>query len=424
MPHAEANPSDSPLATLLAPLATALDQAGVAADALVLVACNAGELLAQATSAALAATRALAPGAAEAIVMPTPAALGLTGPVLAPALAGRSAFQLGQVLLAQLAAHLPVDGVVGLGGRRYLRLGAAAPGTATQDFAMYCKTYRGDLDRAQVLVETWRRFNRDGLQLTLSCPTEDLPLFAPLAGGQVRLISDESFASDHLMPGPRTGYYNQQICKLNFFRTGLATNYVNLDSDTVFIRPFGADDFMHAPGIPYTVLVMDKDLSIERHYRHVHWVERQKVIAEIYAHFGLADRRLRTCHGAQVFNAGVLETLHTDFMRGKGWTYADMLQVAPYEFSWYNVWFQRCRQVPEYAVEPFFKILHMRPDYILSRLRMLREEDYAHAYVGLIMNSKWRPATPLRYADPDPAYARFYEAVMRDETVIERLQTV
>jgi len=39
------------------------------------------------------------------------------------------------------------------------------------------------------------------------------------------------------------------------------------------------------------------------------------------------------------------------------------------------------------------------------------------------MNSKWRPATPLRYADPDPAYARFYEAVMRDETVIERLQT-
>ena len=424
MPHTSSAPPDSPLTAVLALLATALDQAGVAADALVLLACSAGELMALDSPDRLAAVRAQAPGAAEAIAMPTPAAMGLRGPSLASALAGRSAFQLGQALLTQVVAQLPVDRVLAHGGRRFLRPGAATPATTRQDLAMYCKTYRGDLDRAQVLVETWRRFNRDQLQLTLSCPTEDLPLFAPLAGGQVRLISDESFAGDHLMPGPRSGYYNQQICKLNIFRTGLATNYLILDSDTVFIRDFGTDDFLHAPGIPYTVLVMDKDLSIERHYRPVHWIERQKAIAEIYAQVGLNDRRLRACHNGQVFHAGVLESLHSQFMRGKGWSYADMLLVAPYEFNWYNAWFQHCRQVPEYAVEPFFKMLHMRPEYILSRLRMLREEDYAHAYVGLILNSKWRPSTPLRYADPSPACARFYDALMRDEAVIERLHAI
>lgn len=411
MPDTTTTAADSPqnaaLSALLTTLAGALDGAGVPADARVLVACCAGELL-NAT-------------AADALVLPTPAAMGLPGTQLAPLLAGRPAFQLGHALLVPLAEALAAGSMVQHGTRQFMRPLPVGPADGRQDFAMYCKTYRGDLARAQVLVETWRRFNTDGLQLTLSCPADDLPLFAPLAGGQVRLVADESFAGDHLLPGPRAGYINQQICKLNFFRTGLADNYVNLDSDTVFIRPFGAHDFMHAPGVPYTVLVMDKDLSIERHYRHVHWIERQKLVAEVYAQVGVADRRLRTCHGAQVFNAGVLDTLHSRFLRSKGWTYADMLAVAPYEFSWYNVWFQACRQVPEYAVEPFFKILHMRPDYILSRLRNLREADYAEAYVGLIMNSKWRPATPLRYADPDAAYARFYDALMRDETVVERL---
>jgi hypothetical protein len=276
------------------------------------------------------------------------------------------------------------------------------------------------------MVETFRRFNRGRLPLYISCPADDLPLFAPLAGGDVELIADESFAGPHLthtpMNGMSVGYVNQQICKLNFFRAGLADNYLNVDSDTVFIRDFDVGDFMHDTGTPYTVLVQDKDLSIERHYRHVHWVERQQLIALIYDHVGVRDRRLRTCHGAQVFNAGVLASLHDDFMRSKGLNYVEMLRLAGYEFTWYNVWFQRCRLVPEYAVEPFFKILHMRPDYIFSRLKMLREEDFAQAYVGLIMNSKWRPATPLRYADPTPEHAALYATMVQDEEAINRLR--
>lgn len=421
----------APARQALSSLDAALTRAELPADGLVLLACSAADLAALGGHPALAAVIAAVPDQPQAVVLRTRDQVQADTTVLSRAVAGRTAFVLGNDgLMDELARHLPAHARVALGTRHYLRVAAHSLPTAGRrhDFAMYCKSYRGDVQRAQVMVETFRRFNRDRLPLYISCPADDLPLFAPLAGGEVELITDESFAGPYQtrqpMNGMSVGYVNQQICKLNFYRTGLADNYLNVDSDTVFIRDFHVGDFMHDTGIPYTVLVMDKDLSIERHYRHVHWVERQKLIAQIYAQVGLADKRLRTCHGAQVFNAGVLASLHDDFMRARGLDDVEMLRLAGYEFTWYNAWFQHCRLVPEYAVEPFFKILHMRPDYILSRLKMLREEDYAQAYVGLIMNSKWRPATPLRYADPTPDHAALYATMLQDEEAIHRLRLV
>jgi hypothetical protein len=155
---------------------------------------------------------------------------------------------------------------------------------------------------------------------------------------------------------------------------------------------------MHDDNTPYTVLVMDKDLSIQKTYRQEFWEERQKNIEKIYSYIGLDDRRLRTCHGMQVFNGKVLESFEKDFMIPRQLSFIDLLKMSPYEFTWYNVWFQVCKLVPEYAVEPFFKVLHIREHYIFSRLENIEKSDFAYAYVGIVLNSKWNPPTPLDYA--------------------------
>jgi len=439
---------------------TALDQlltgAGLADDAQVLLLCTPPDLPWFTGSSAAAWTERLPAARPQAVVMPGLDTLGPHAGAATALASGRSAFEMRDAVLLLRLAELPAHALVRCGRRGYLRIAmpqdvvaAAAPVaraqapsaplqravantpagpsrySTTHDFAMYCKSYRGDLARAQVMVETFNRFNRDGITLHISCPAQDQAAFSPLAGPKVQIIADESFAgpflADQPMNGMSTGYVNQQICKLNFYRTGLAANYLAVDSDTVFIRDFHTSDFMHDAGVPYTVLVMDKDLSIERHYRHVHWVSRQALIAQIYAYVGVNDRRLRACHNAQVMNIRVLDTLHREFMRSKGLNYIEMLRLVGYEFSWYNVWFQKCRYVPEFAVEPFFKMLHMRPEYVMSRIRLLREQDYAEAYVGLVLNSKWRPATPLRYADPTADHVAFYELMMRDENAISEL---
>jgi hypothetical protein len=292
------------------------------------------------------------------------------------------------------------------------------------NFVMYCKTYCGDFDRFSNLVNTFHKYNIDDVLLYVSVPEREMNLFEKFRCATVVIISDESFANKYFADvghhGMTLGYSNQQICKLTFYKTGVAKNYLCLDSDTVFIRDFYISDFMHDEDTPYTVLVMDKDLSIQRHYRTAFWIGRQASIKKIYDFMSLDDARLRTCHNSQVFNIQILESLARDFMEPKALKYNDLLKISPYEFSWYNAWFQKTQLVKEFAVEPFFKMLHMRQEYNFSRLLLLREKDYAQAFVGLILNSKWTPTTPLNYEDPDSRmFKLFYNIVTGDNVLIK-----
>lgn len=261
---------------------------------------------------------------------------------------------------------------------------------------MFCKTYSGDIKRVSLMIESFNQYNVDRLTLILSVPEKEVMLFNHFKSETIDIISDESYAgkyfTDKKLHNLPVGYINQEICKLSFWKSKIAKNYLCLDSDLLFIRDFHEYDFMADKNTPFTILVMDKDLAIEKHY-HRFWLERQRFIANIYAKVGLKDRRYRTCHGMQVLNATVLKSLQNDFMKQHKYSYADLIAIAPFEFTWYNVWFQKCGLVREVAVEPFFKTFHMRIEYTLSRLRKLTPEDYAYSYVGIILNSNWdKPA--------------------------------
>jgi len=292
-------------------------------------------------------------------------------------------------------------------------------------FVMYCKTYSGDLDRVTNLVESFNKFNFDNIFLYISAPKVELDLFEKLSNSNIIVISDESFAKCYLAKeshsGMSLGYINQQICKLTFYKSGVTHNYLCLDSDTVFIRQFYISDFMFDDSTPFTVLVMDKDLSIERHYREKFWIGRQVAIHKIYDLMGVNDRRLRTCHNSQVFSSKILESLKRDFMNPKGLDYSGLLKLSPYEFTWYNAWFQKVGLIKEIAVEPFFKMFHLRQEYTYSRLKLLRNKDYAYSYVGLILNSKWTTKTPLNYVDPESYFYRIFYCLWSGESRLSKI---
>ena len=261
------------------------------------------------------------------------------------------------------------------------------------------------------MIESFNKYNVDGLSLVLSVPESEFDMFNCFKSNTIEIITDESYAGKyftterlHNLP---IGYVNQEICKLAFWETKITKNYLCLDSDLLFIRDFHESDFMADKNTPFTILVMDKDLAIEKHY-HNFWLWRQDFIGKIYKQIGLNDRRYRTCHGMQVLNATVLKSLKDDFMKSHKYSYADLIAIAPYEFTWYNAWFQKCGLVREVAVEPFFKTFHMRIEYTLSRLRGLDLKDYAYSYVGIILNGNWKkPAT--NYEKPTWWMKRLYK---------------
>jgi len=276
------------------------------------------------------------------------------------------------------------------------------------NFGFYCKTYSGDFIRFAELVRTFHCFNKENIVMYVSVPEVEINQYYKFQCDTVNIISDESFAgtymTDEFISGIRPGYINQEICKLTFYKTNLFNNYLCLDSDVIFIRDFYINDFMYDENNPYTVLIMDKDLSVGKTYRNLFWNSRQSYIKKIYDYIGINDKRLRTCHEMQVFNSEVLDSLYNDFMQPRRMKYTDLLEISPYEFTWYNVWFQKCKLIPEYAVEPFFKTLHIREHFIFSRLQNIDKSDFAYAYVGIVMNSKWDPPTPINYPPPPVLY--------------------
>jgi len=130
--------------------------------------------------------------------------------------------------------------------------------------ALLLKSYGGDADLAERMIASFTRFNGEGLPLYIVVPDEDVPRFEAFSGGNGTVLPESrlgQYIVTEPVAGVRPGYINQEIIKLAFWELGLAANYFCVDSDAVFVRPFGRDDFMLDDTTPYTVLVEDNELE-------------------------------------------------------------------------------------------------------------------------------------------------------------------
>lgn len=259
-------------------------------------------------------------------------------------------------------------------------------------FGMLLKSYKDDLHLASRLMESFHKHNAQGISLYCVVPEEDLDAFGVFASQTVTVLSERHFDehfTDESVNGIRPGYINQEIVKLAFWEMGLAEDYFCVDSDAVFISDFGEADFIAPDGYPYTVLVEDKDLLTDPEYFHAYWQGREAAIQLIAAEIGWQFPVIRTCHGHQVFNSDVLRSFKADFLEPRGWDYLDALELAPYEFSWYNLWLQSQEVIPIHAREPYVKVFHSARQHIEHILSGTDERDLARAYIAVVVNSNY-----------------------------------
>lgn len=259
--------------------------------------------------------------------------------------------------------------------------------------ALLLKSYQDDFEYAQKLVESFHRFNVDALTLHCVVPQSDISLFSSLTGPRVQLHAQEEILGQYLGDSPQHGlradYINQEIVKLAFWETGLTENYFCVDSDAVFIKPFGERDFMFDTETPFTVLVEDNELKVEPRYFQEHWVGRENSIRRIMNEVGLVDPIMRTCHGHQIFSSRVLKSFKEDFLNTRGWSYADAIEFEPYEFSWYCMWLQKSRVIEIHQIEPLVKVFHNESQHLEYILRGVKTEDIARGYLAVVINSNY-----------------------------------
>ena len=134
-----------------------------------------------------------------------------------------------------------------------------------EPIVLYCCTFSKDLARARRMAESAALHNKEKLPLFISVPKKDLDLFRrQFPAGLVELMSEEeiiarngSISLDKLYSVK--GGIQQQIIKSEFWRLEIAQNCLVLDSDCVFIRDFGRQDFLVSNDVPYSIIHEGRD---------------------------------------------------------------------------------------------------------------------------------------------------------------------
>jgi len=267
----------------------------------------------------------------------------------------------------------------------------------TATIGILIKSYSGDYELFVRLVTSIEDSNTESLPVWIVVPDSDLELFSVHESLNCSVLPEsilDKYLVAYEVSGIRPGYINQEIVKMAFWELGLAENYFAIDSDAVVLRPFGTADFLNPDGIPYTVLVEDRDLLVDPEYYQQHWIGREKSLRHIQREIELDDPRLLTCHGHQIMSAMVWRSFKENFMAPRELSYADVLAIEPYEFSWYNFWLQKSSAIDIHVREPLVKVIHNRGQHEEMLLRGITSEDYARGYLALVVNSNFGTNAP------------------------------
>ena len=267
----------------------------------------------------------------------------------------------------------------------------------TKPLVLYCKSYSTDLKRVVRLAESIRRFNTEGIPFFVSVPKSECPLFQEhLAGLDAALIADEEIiqASPGIDPTQLSGmpgHLSQQVVKSEFWRLGISTAYMCVDSDSLFIRPFLSSEFITPNGTPYTV--MDEGhVLLEDALRH----KKNRILQDFQSEallvqdiFGRSGRAYSFGPFPLVWHRAVWESLDLQYLRPRSMSFADAILKAPIESRWYGEALLKYQAVPLMPCQPFFKVYHYAWQLDQDRRANIGLEQLAQLFSGVIYQSAW-----------------------------------
>ncbi len=262
---------------------------------------------------------------------------------------------------------------------------------------LYCKSYITDLRRVVRLAQSVQAFNTQALKFYVSVPEQEVPLFREhLLHLNVEVLSDEEILRaspriDMLQARDLPGHLAQQVVKSEFWRLGLSDAYLCLDSDSLFIRPFGVHDYISGDGTPYFVmseaqgflesaLAKGKPLVVENFLREARLVQD---------FFGRSGKAYSFGPMPIVWHADVWRSLDRQFLLPRGMSFMDAIQQAPLESRWYGEALLRFKAVDMLPVEPFFKVYHYAWQLDEDRRKGMGVDQLALLYSGVIYQSSW-----------------------------------
>lgn len=264
-----------------------------------------------------------------------------------------------------------------------------------KNLVLYCKSFERDLSRVINLSDSIRKFNIDSIPFYVSVPKSDLELFRNSLDSSVIVLEDES-----IYTGTAPGWIQQQIVKSNFWKLGLAKNYLCLDSDAYFIRPFYGTDFMYDDNTPYTVIHEQRELFTWTSTKVVElgfnpklsFIEDRQKIMNLFNRRG---RHYDFGPSPIIWSSEVWKSLEENYITPNNLSFENLLEYSQSEFSWYGEALLAFKAIELYPIEPLFKVFHYPQQLNEYKQQGITEAMIADNYLGIIMQSNFN--APLTY---------------------------
>lgn len=261
-----------------------------------------------------------------------------------------------------------------------------------EKLVLYCKSFNRDFERVKVLLESIKTHNVDNIPFYISVPQNDYNLFSQLKGANI-ILDEDIFSSPN-------NWITQQIIKSNFWKLGISENYICLDSDSYFIRPFRVNDFMYDEDTPYTVIHEQKELfswSVSK-IKELGFDPKEGFINDRQKIMDLYERKGKHYDfgpSPTIWSSKVWKSLESHYMVPNNLTFPDLIKYSPSEFSWYGEALLAFKAIEIYPAEPLFKVFHYTQQYTEHKQQSITQEMIAQNYMGIIMQSNFNG--PIKY---------------------------
>lgn len=259
------------------------------------------------------------------------------------------------------------------------------------DIIVFCKSYRGDLERYAVLHRSMQKHNADSIPFYTVVPREDLSFFKDKFDN-VNWLTDDDILN---ISDVGQNWIGQQLIKLNFYKTKIAKNFLLVDSDFFFIKDFHKTDLIFDAETPFTVIS-----SKELFFHGLLQKDDQEYIGmlnEVLSLMGRAKKYTNRPGPEMYFMPGpiwsskVLEHMEEHLLKPNGFRHYDILRYCPFENNWYGEWALHSRCISIYPIEPLFKE-YVREKFVQEeKARGVDLEHISRFYHGISLSSKWNP---------------------------------
>jgi len=263
--------------------------------------------------------------------------------------------------------------------------------------AIFCKTYIGDLRHFINLCDSLVKYNYQNIPFYASAPNSQiLEIKKAIKNIQLDIewVTDEEIVE--VSPGGTLNNYfkldgrvSQQIIKSEFWRLGHCENYLCIDSDSLFVRPFGIEDFMATDCVPYTVIhqskgfldqcIHSKKLDVLKNFDN-----DSKMVKKYFTRWGVAYDFGPT---PVIWSRLVWSDLYEKMLKPQGSTLWNVIIECPSELRWYGEAYLEYRPFPLFPIEPLFKVYHYKWQYEMESSNFLKNLN--QNYLGTVLQSNW-----------------------------------